>query len=121
MNKNGVVRYSQSIFVVLESDTLIALIAPRPPLGSDEHAEDELVFELPPSASWAERKVAVVMKQQLHLPDYVLVAFFWLRLRTWALLLAWCLAAPLAQRWDLGPPYVSAPKVVQQPVGSAVG
>ena len=66
---------------------------------------------MPPSASWAERKVAAAMTEWFRLPDYVLVAFFWLRLRTWVLLFAWCLAAPLAQRWDVGPLYVSAPNV----------
>ena len=63
---------------------------------------------MPASASWSERKVASFLKQRLHLPDYVLVAFFGLRLRTWLLILAWFLAAPLAQHWDLGPLYVGA-------------
>jgi hypothetical protein len=44
---------------------------------------------------------------RLPFSDWLLVAFFFVRLRTWALLLSMCILSPILARWDLGPVYVS--------------
>eukprot|EP00271_Cylindrocystis_brebissonii_P019089 TRINITY_DN564_c0_g1_i2.p1 TRINITY_DN564_c0_g1~~TRINITY_DN564_c0_g1_i2.p1 ORF type:complete len:226 (+),score=36.39 TRINITY_DN564_c0_g1_i2:236-913(+) len=96
-----------------DGDTLMALVAPRPPPahisskdGEIEDDEEELRFKLPETASALQRRIARVMKDSLKLPDYVLMVFFWLSLRTWGLVLLWFIMAPVLQLWELGPIYI---------------
>eukprot|EP00897_Mesotaenium_endlicherianum_P000027 jgi/Mesen1/10024/ME000073S09305 len=64
-------------------------------------------FKMPDHASCLERRLATYLRDTLRVPDPALVVFFWLRLRTWACILGWCLLAPIVQlRWELGPVYV---------------
>eukprot|EP00850_Spirogloea_muscicola_P008782 SM000047S16921 [mRNA] locus=s47:745081:746006:- [translate_table: standard] len=48
------------------------------------------------------------MRRWLKLPDFVLIVFFWLQLRTWICIILWFVAAPVMHHYQLGPVYILA-------------
>lgn len=96
-----------------DGDTLISLVAPKAPPshissrdGEVEDDEEELRLKLPEGASSLQCAIGDFLKKKLKFPDYLLMVFFWLKLRTWALIFLWILMAPIVQQWELGPIYI---------------
>ncbi|CAN8308083.1 unnamed protein product [Cochlearia groenlandica] len=89
-----------------DQDSLIVAVMPKPPAGIDnfdDDDDDELKFQLPPSASRWKRKLYYFLRNKLKLPDIILIGLFSLSLKMWVIIALWFFLAPLAHRWDLGP------------------
>ncbi|GAA0174187.1 hypothetical protein LIER_41676 [Lithospermum erythrorhizon] len=95
-----------------DGDSLIVAVKPKPPpkhvrdgLGDDDD-EDDLKFQLPRSTSRWKRRLYLMLKHKLKLPEMILVAVFSLSLKMWAVVVMWFVLAPVAQRFELGPLYI---------------
>ncbi|GAQ86681.1 ubiquitin family protein [Klebsormidium nitens] len=101
-----------------EGDCITAMVVPKPPpqqaaplhvpapTPAEPDEDEDLRFRLAPDAPRIHRTIAWFLREKLKAPDWLLVAFFSVHLRTWALLLSMCIFGPLLARWDLGPVYI---------------
>ncbi|TKY55553.1 Ubiquitin supergroup [Spatholobus suberectus] len=105
--KNG-----DDVYVQLnDGDCLIVAVKPKPPVkdGYDNDDDDEdLKFRLPHSSSWWKKRLYSFLRDNLKLPDILLMVIFTLSLKAWVLIILWFILAPVAHRWDLGPLYILA-------------
>ncbi|CAH2059283.1 unnamed protein product, partial [Thlaspi arvense] len=89
-----------------DEDSLIVAVIPKRPVGVetyDDDDDDELKFQLPPSASRWKRKLYYFLRNKLKLPDIILMGLFSVSLKMWAIITLWFILAPIAHRWELGP------------------
>ncbi|XP_057416815.1 uncharacterized protein LOC130711281 isoform X2 [Lotus japonicus] len=94
-----------------DGDCLIIAVKPKPPVkaGFDNDDDDEdLKFQLPRTSSRWKKRLYSFLRDNLKLPDILLMAIFTLSLRAWIFIIMWFILAPVAHRWDLGPLYILA-------------
>ncbi|KAK6935012.1 putative domain SAYSvFN [Dillenia turbinata] len=100
-------KYGDDVYVQLSNGAM----KPRPPAkhlrdGLDDDDDEDLMFQLPQSASWWKRRIYAFMHDKMKLPEIMLMAIFSLSLRAWAIAVMWFALAPLAHKYDLGPLYI---------------
>eukprot|EP01018_Ginkgo_biloba_P032278 Gb_22467 [translate_table: standard] len=93
-----------------DGDTVIAVVAPKPPAkhiqNREADDEDDLQFNLPETTAQWKKELLCVLRDKWKVPDIVLMAIFFISLKIWAMIFLWFIMAPIAYRWDLGPLYI---------------
>ncbi|XP_062194748.1 uncharacterized protein LOC133897932 isoform X2 [Phragmites australis] len=95
-----------------DGDTLIVVVAPKPPANhlrddeDDEEEEEELKFKIPQTTTLFKRKFFIFLRDKLRLPDIFLMVLFSLSMKAWVTIAMWFLLAPFAQKYDVGPLYI---------------
>ncbi|CAI9095429.1 OLC1v1031382C1 [Oldenlandia corymbosa var. corymbosa] len=109
-HKNG----DDSFVQLSDGDSLIVAVKPKPPPKhvrddfDDDDDDDELKFQLPQSIHGWRRRLFIILREKLKLPDIILMAIFSLSVKMWFLIVLWFILAPFAQKMDLGPLYILA-------------
>uniref|UniRef100_A0A0D6R1F7 Ubiquitin-like domain-containing protein n=1 Tax=Araucaria cunninghamii TaxID=56994 RepID=A0A0D6R1F7_ARACU len=93
-----------------EGDSLLAIVAPKPPAkhiqDTEDDDEDDLRLSLPETAAQWKKNLLFFLQNKLGVPDIVLVTILSISLKKWIMVFLWFIIAPLAYRWDLGPVYI---------------
>ncbi|KAL5211999.1 hypothetical protein ABZP36_022846 [Zizania latifolia] len=96
-----------------DGDSLIVAVAPKPPANhlrddsDDDDDGEELEFKIPETTTWWKKRIFIFLRDKLRLPDILLMALFSLSMKAWILIAMWFLFAPIAQKYGVGPLYVS--------------
>jgi Uncharacterized conserved domain (SAYSvFN) len=74
--------------------------------GVEEEDEALLALTLPAAAPAWQHRVSRIMHQWAYIPEPVFALLFSIRIRSWALLIAWITMSRVAAVYEAGPPFL---------------